>query len=668
MALEADTITYTEEEGMLYASGNTVLKFGDFSIRGDKCKISRATGKGLIEGNVRLQLEQADISAKSMEFTLDKGLGTLTEANGILGKTLTFTADKIQRTDTDRFVIEKGSITSCPADNREWEFRAKHMRVRMEGLAVFENVSLRFYDYPVFYFPYWFAPAVTKRTTGFLFPALGFSSSAGAFIKNSLFWAKSNEDDATLYLDWMDKRGWREGVEYRYAFAERTNGQLNVDHLEDRRLGERLYSVKYDHQQQFSDWADSMARLDIESRTSYSKEFDTSNFIRTRRYTDSFANVHLNGSTTALSLTARGQKEIESQYPQTFARQPELALAVLPHRMESLPLAFWGSGSATSFYTSDNRGTVVSRADLRPTIATPFAAGRYLNLTPWVGGIATWYSRNTLDPKPLTVAYYSAGLNVEGPRLYRVFEGKTDAIKHTFTPRLDYTYLPGYEIGGADRSRAMQFDILDKSDPKSLLSLSLLNNMFSRARGSQILRLNISQGYDFNEASRIGGAPRRPLADLVVDLKSQPWQPLTFNAGLTYNHYDGQPTSMSQELGATIGEFHLSYDRRYSKLPLEIFSSALASWRPAKSLRIEASTIYDEVNHVSAGSLLTVNWESCCWGISFSAGTTNRSQVLTDGSVRKETETKFYIGINLKGIGDVGEKAMPLLSRKENPF
>lgn len=664
LRITADSIDYSEKGQTLAAKGDIRVKYGDFTVTGQECIIQRESQRGLIRGDVRLMVQNADITARNMEFSLDSGLGTLWDAKGVFGGNLTFTAGKIERQSADRFIIDEGSLTSCPADNREWVFKARRIDVRMEGIAVFEGASLQFYGVPVFYSPYWFAPAVTKRSTGFLLPGIGYSSTGGATVKNSFFWAVSDQDDATLYLDWMDWRGVREGVEYRYAFAERTYGQLNLDYLHDRQLQEPLYSAKYDHRMKINDYADSMARADIESRTSYSKEFDNSIMMRTRRYTDSFVNAHFTGGPYALSLTARDQRELEVTGGEVFGKRPELLFAAMPQQIAGWPLVAEGSVSAASFAANRHGDGEISRLDARPRLSAPFTVSPFFNVTPWAEGRSTWYSRSETENRAFAVNYYAAGAGVEGPRIHRIFSGDSDAWKHVITPRLDFTYVPGYETGGDGRQQVAPLDILDKHDPKTLAAVSLLNRVYSRSRVDEIVRLNVSQGYDFREAQRIDIAETRPWADLTVEFKSRPAEWLLLNADLAYNHYGHEPSAMNQEAGFTWGDFHISYDRRFVNTPRSTFSSGLLGYRFSKAFSTELSAIYDEDRGEATGSLATVNWESCCWGVSLNAGSRRRTEQLAGGGVRSETETRFFLSINLKGIGDIGEKSAPLIPPK----
>ncbi|MBI3581591.1 MAG: LPS-assembly protein LptD [Nitrospinae bacterium] len=639
------------------------------------------THEGLMDGDVSFKMPGADLKAQMMEFNLNNGLGTLTDVKGTIGDGLSISAQKVERTGERSFSISDGAITSCPPDYQEWVFKAKSLDVTMGGLASFRDVSLRFYDVPVFYSPYWFAPAVTERTSGLLLPGAGYSSTSGAFMNNSYYWAISGQDDATLYFDVMSLRGTHEGVEYRYVPAERTHGQMKADYMKDALYGEALWSVKYNHSQQLSDHLDALANLDMESRVSYTKEFSTDNFMKTRLYTDSNATLTSRSDAWYLSLTGRDQTGIEETPTEIFSRKPEMGATMLPRSFLNTPVVVNGDAAVTSFFSSRLAGDQnLDRAVFHPVVSSPFTLGRFLNLYPWANGYALWYSNGQAGAGPISTAYYSAGLGAEGPRMYRIYESDSDSYKHTVTPQLDYSYVPGFELNGVDRANTVKLDALDYSTPQSLLTFTLLNRVFSRKQDDEIFWASLKQGYDFNEARRTDATAKFPYTDLQLDIKSKPASWLLFNMDMTYNHYISQPDTMVQELGfAPSGSsFYLSYDRNYSRLQQTIavnglitysptptiFSTGMVGYRLSERFSTEVSGIYDEYQHRYNGTLFLLKFQSCCWGASLSAGTRPRTISLPDGSLRQESETRFYVSINLKGLGDIGEKPSPLIQRK----
>ncbi len=667
MDVNADSIQQELKTGTIRAKGNVSIIYRDMELNGDNAEINSKTSSGSVEGNVKFKMPSATISADRMEFNADSNTVTFDNASGVFNGQLRFTAKRIERTSERFFLFREGTLTSCLEDDPDWLLQSDEIKLRMEKFAILKNVKFRFYGVPVFYSPYFAVPAVTKRTTGLLIPSAGFSSTDGAFLKNAFFWARSEQDDATFYLDVYGKRGVREGLEYRYAFAQRTYGQLNLDYIDDHRLDENIWNVKYDHRQMFDNGIDTRARLDFESETSFTKEFGSESYFLTRRYADSFVHAEKNLEGTAMSVIGRDNRSMESQREEVFVKKPELALNIMPRQRLGLP--FWADAQiVATWFGSDvsepgaGRDISVERIYAAPTLSFPIPLGG-MNFTPWITGRAASYTMTGDTNSSFTTKYYTGGLSIEGPRFYKIFNSASDDFKHTVTPKIDFTYLPGYEVDGENRNKVETLDLLDESQPENLMKFILLNRVFGRKRGGEIARLSVEQGYDFNEAAR-DGVQKRPFTGLLVNFDSRPLDWLLINADVNYNHYDGEADAYTNEIGFNFhDDFYLSYDRRYRRNE-STYSTGLVGFRLSAKLDVEASAAYDELAREMADSVFILNYLAGCWGVSLSIGNHLRTEEVESGGVRRERETRFFINFSFKGIGDLGEKPAHVVERK----
>jgi LPS-assembly protein len=85
-----------------------------------------------------------------------------------------------------------------------------------------------------------FFPAKTKRQSGLLPPKLGYSTLNGAEIMIPFYWAISDQTDATFYQRYMSKRGYMQGVEFRYVESQNSKGILEFDILSDKETPKNL--------------------------------------------------------------------------------------------------------------------------------------------------------------------------------------------------------------------------------------------------------------------------------------------------------------------------------------------------------------------------------------------------------------------------------------------
>lgn len=675
----ADSIRRDGQTGIVRAKGDVEIKRGDMTVCGDRLKLNETDRTGFIEGNVKLTTPEVEIDSSRINLNIDTHFGTMEDAKGKTKDGLFFSGKKIQRVSKDYFLIWKGTFTTCEEEDPAWIFKSSFASLKLDSLAWFRSVSLRLYDIPVAYLPIWASPTVSKRTTGFLGPDFGFSSTKGTYLKNTFFWAISDSSDASLYLDYMDMRGLRQGLEYRYAFAERTRGQWSYNYIYDRKLGENLWNMKYQHRQKFKNGADSRARFDYESDTSYSREFGSGINLFSMRYTDSYASFTKNLPGTALSLTVRDQRSIESATKRRFTRQPEIRLARMSREflgtpfVVDLPVTAVSFKDETKLEAMPKTENTINRININPTLSLPFSPSVAFNFMPFVSYRVAHYSRTTAETdKPVTVEYYTAGASLEGPRVYKIFGSDQAAFKHTITPKLNYSYVPGYELDGEDRQRIYKIDSLDNSNPASNVTFSILQRVIGKSAeegsaGRQLLRFDMSQSYDFNLANKRDTPPeeKRPYSLLRLDLDSRPFKWLLLNTDLTHDYYTGMDESFNQEVGLALGKgLNISYDRRYTREPEAVSSKGLVSLKLLRNLVMEVSAIHDDLNGTYSNSMVEAKYNAGCWGFAVSAEGRRRVAELTNGAIRDEWENRFFLVVSLRGVGESGAKPNPIVGKK----
>jgi len=674
VTVSADKISHNKKEGTSSAEGNVVIKKKEMTLFCDRAEINTIDGTGIADGNIRLVMPEAEIRASRASLNLDTTFGTLYDVRGRTKDGKYFTGTKMRKVAKTRYLVDDATFTSCGAEKPDWQIKSSYANIKLESIAWFTNVRFYFLGVPIFYSPIFAAPTVTKRTTGLLMPTFGVSSINGNYLNNAFFWAKSDSDDVTIYHDYMDLRGNRAGLEYRYAFAEKTRGQANYNYIYDRKLGQALWNLKYQHRQKFKNGVDSRARLDFESETSYSKEFTNEISLFSMRYTDSFVNVTDNRPDTAVSFTARQQRSIESERKELFER-PEIRFSMMPHEIFGTRFVTDMPITVTSFRSEiRTAGTesdiVTNRLNINPQLSMPFSPVGTFNVKPFVSGRLAWYSRGANNEEAFSTEYYTAGAVVEGPRVFRLFGGKNRTLKHIITPTLNYNFVPDYDVDGEDRKIAPQMDALDKSLPASALTFSLLQRLLIKkdAVAAQVVYFNAVQKYDFREANRritIPGDKRKPLSNLILDLNTRPFGWLVLNADASYNHYKSDYDTVNFELGLLGGELaYLSYDRRFIRNPKSVFHSGLLGINVTNRFTAELSAIYDEVNGEYTNHLIDLSYRSGCWGVSFTVEGRKRMEQLSGGGVRQEWENKYYFLITLKGLGEQGAKPKPLVGRK----
>ena len=92
-------------------------------------------------------------------------------------------------------------------------------------------------------------------------------------VKTAFYWAISKDMDSTLFVDYLGDRGFKEGLEYRYAFARDTTGQARFYFIDDKVYGGNRDAFFLQHQQKLPDDFYLKADINYVSDRFYPRDF-----------------------------------------------------------------------------------------------------------------------------------------------------------------------------------------------------------------------------------------------------------------------------------------------------------------------------------------------------------------------------------------------------------
>lgn len=248
--VSASLLEHDGKNGSYVASGDVRLTQGDATLKANSIRYDERTEELLAEGDVlfsdpkiEIQCERLKLNLASKEGEIEKGRIYLKEGEYYVE------GERIEKKGEKRYVISKGGITTCGFDQPAWKIVARDANVEMGGYAKVRDSSFRVVGLPVLYLPYGIFPVKTERQSGFLIPDIASSSRHGVIVRNSYFWAISQDKDLTLMLDYMGKRGPTFGAEFRYALREDLKGTLEASLLDDKKYGATRYRLQAEHEQ-----------------------------------------------------------------------------------------------------------------------------------------------------------------------------------------------------------------------------------------------------------------------------------------------------------------------------------------------------------------------------------------------------------------------------------
>jgi LPS-assembly protein len=657
--INARFMSYRDKDTTYEAQGDVVITRGEFVLRAQKAVYNTTTGMADLSGDVRLEKTGGDVlTGQKGVFDFNTRTGRITEGCLFLRENNFYLrGGHIEKLDEDTYLVKDCQVTTCDGINPAWSITCQEVRVTIEGYGAAKNAAFRVRDVPFLYVPYIFFPAKAKRQTGLLPPSIGHSSRNGMDLELPFFWAISDQTDATFYQHYMSKRGYMQGLEFRYIGDERSKGAFLMDVLsdsEEKDLNDpddveiSPFSRTNDSRYWFRGRADQDLPLGIGARfdadyvsdQDYLNEFDASvHGYKTRpdladesgrpfeekRSPIRSSAVRLSRDAEAYSLQAiTSYNQLPGSPLRHATAQPlgGLYLNLLPENIGDLPVFFDLESDYDYVWRKD--GQKGHRALLSPGLSMPLKLGHYVEFEP----SARYYlnpqrfseTQGDYDNQDLRSYEAEVKLSTNLVRTYDIDMMGAKRFQHKIRPTVSYGNR-GYNAGEHARP---WFEPVEEEGDENLVTFSLENFFDARMEDEkgnvsygQWAKLTLSQGYNVEE-ERNEHEPERevePFEPLFAQLTLSPNKMYNFFAESKWDHQKQEIiyTDLSLELsieraGARKDRFGVDYI--YDKNPLSVAylyeDSALTAFLPDKDMTESLNLWFDVyVTHgFSVGSSL----------------------------------------------------------------
>jgi len=122
-------------------------------------------------------------------------------------------------------------FTTCPANDTSWQLQADSIVLDTRNrLGTGSNAQIRFMGVPLMYLPWVSFPLGNERKSGFLFPGIGNTSSAGLQLSVPYYWNIAPNADFTFQPIEYSRRGPDLGGDLRFL-TQRQHGELDWSYL-----------------------------------------------------------------------------------------------------------------------------------------------------------------------------------------------------------------------------------------------------------------------------------------------------------------------------------------------------------------------------------------------------------------------------------------------------
>lgn len=702
--IEADNLSYNNERDVYAGEGNVVITYGDGVLTADRVEYDRKKHLATAQGKAFLKMAEDTLAGDKIIVNVQDKTGTAYNSKAFYARNHFYIkGDKIEKTGEASYRIEQPLATTCAGDNPDWQLAGSEMKVTIDGYGWVTNARLLTKGVPVAYTPIVAFPAKTTRQTGFLFPYLAYSRDKdGIDIEIPFFWAINDSMDATFYSRYMEKRGFKQGVEFRYALGSKSFGTIYGDYMEDGRqvtetIGNafsrdwqdmhRRWSYMINHQTTFDSQFYFRTDLRQVSDSWYFRDFNAHNYYRTNfdaTEQDPFRRISFQGNEYLRSLesTARIFKgwnnfNVMARVSSTddFAatannltlqKYPEVILTAIKQPLPATPVYVEFAGQYDYFYRSD--GTKGHYVNLMPAVSWPLAVSRYLKVTPQLAVQEIFWSRDddqaNAETRSGDRAVINAGVTVQS-RLSRVFDVRIlnwDKIRHEIKPEIAYSYIPGVRQENIPDYLPRIGTLLDPFTSiniggntnaileQNALAWALTNTVTARTQNkagensyADVLRFKLYQVYDVNEAKRSitdSADSRRPMSDLGIELDVRPHPYLSFAARNKYSVYQGwREMNYDLSLSDWRGD-ELTFGYRYTLDSIEAINLDLKAV-VTEQLKARLIVRMDLQNDQAIENTVGLTYSEQCWSVGADY-------------TRTHDDERIVFKISLTGLGSLG--------------
>jgi LPS-assembly protein len=667
--MTADTLSYDEDTGVAVAEGNVELAFGTRTMRADRVRYDSTTGEADLTGKVRYKDTGEEFAFDRITINLNAETGVL--YNGtirISSSDYQIASEKIEKTGKNTFLIEKGTLTTCPCDPEpDWKFEVRRAKVTLDKYAVGKDITFRIRGVPVLWVPWGAFPVKLTRQSGLLLPNFSSNRSRGYTLQVPYYQVINRWSDATLTLDAMSRRGYRPELEYRFSLNPQSMGTVRAtnfqDRVEDKSRG-RYYGENIFRSGPFT----ANAVLEVPTDPTYYLDLVDNNALVRARYarSEGFASVTGAQSEHALSIVWNKDLQETPGPDNTAQRVPEYTMTVLPVGIPTVGADLSGEVSATRFQRKDGYDELRARGFGEVSRAIPLY--RSFTLVPYLFAdvLGTRFEQSPAnDPSdhgrfvPGGGATLSADVRKDIPER---------GLVHSAGVSTGFRYVP--KVNQDDLPIT---DRWSRLAPQSQFLFTLSQRLLGMKEGAapkEYLSFHIEWAYDLGGSEPSGSPYVDPLAPYVRALRDQVdtgagRPPRTYSAPsdiyakvgmnpIERWRFQGEalfdPVETSFTVGAVSAEYKKDEDQRFLveyRLTRDLAEDVRGSfvWPLVRWLHVKGQTSYSLRNgYLSEGGVgVSVYPRSDCWNVGF---TVDRKTQPDDTSVR--------LTFGLKGIGSVG--------------
>lgn len=649
---------YNKAEDRLEALGNVEVKRGNVYIKTDSLIYDQINDVVTATGGVTLTENGSSLYGDELEYNLGEEQASILNGRIFIKEDNYYiSGEKLLKKGEGKYSISKGVFTTCDGPSPSWKIKASQVDIEIGGYLFAKHARLHVKSLPLIYLPWLAAPIKTERQSGLLAPLFGYSDQDGFTYKQPFFWAISRSKDATITLNYIERKAVGANTEYRYVRKKGSSGNLNFDYLYERRpaIQNRWYGRAH-HKEEINKSSYFAYDLKAISDNNYLYDYGENSDIYSQQMLESSLSYVKNWQTQTLVGRFKYFRNLMVKEETTLQRLPEITLTGKRSEIGKWNFFFQHESRFDNFWRNENDKTTGrysgQRLDIHPTFSLPLSPD-YFELTFNLGLRETLYNTDNHEERHQSREMYDFNAQFAIPfnRIYELDSESGSKFKHTIEPELIYNYVPD-----VDQSDLPYYDGIDKIYERDTVRVALNNYITTKrvendnAIYNRLVDFTIYNDYNNLEFSRKLTSPkdkRRPWGDTVGQLKIKGEKNYNLNAEMRYHTYMRRPLSYYGDFtyrGNENNRFNISY--RYNYLPKTSYVDSGFRYKVMDALSLAYRGRYSVEDSYFLENEYGAMLEMQCYSLT-----------LTYSERKIPREWQMYFLITLKGLGALGSKS-----------
>lgn len=223
------------ENDIVTAKDNVVVYFGDAVIKASSASFNKKTKLLVLDGDIVLMGYQGGKEhADHMEIQTDTKEVNFEELFLVSENDVWIYSDDVNKKE-GKYKLGTSVLSSCDISDPLWTmvFSDAEYDTNEKNMQVY-NAKVYMWDVPVFYSPYLSFSTNKERSSGLLFPGLGYTEDEGLLYEQPIFWAISESMDLEVNPQIRTSRSLGVYGTFRFVDSDHSSGKLRVGYFKDK--------------------------------------------------------------------------------------------------------------------------------------------------------------------------------------------------------------------------------------------------------------------------------------------------------------------------------------------------------------------------------------------------------------------------------------------------